>query len=170
MASSQTEATMEVEEELKNVNLEIESQKASRRKLLSFVEGEEDVVPADIAERMVEIREELTRLEAKALEARAKVSNEKALISNPEKVLAYATKLETYLRGTNVDLTKAILNELIVEVRVAPGEQENTANVTIRYRVPTPPSGWTEKTDIEVMTLRKNARSMGTPVKAGTMC
>ncbi len=167
VASSQTEATMEVEEELKNVNLEIESQKASRRKLLSFVEGEEDVVPADIAERMVEIREELTRLEAKALEARAKVSNEKALISNPEKVLAYATKLETYLRGSNVDLTKAILNELIVEVRVAPGEQENTANVTIKYRVPTPPSGWAENTDIEVMALRKNARSMGTPVKAG---
>ncbi|MDE2959451.1 MAG: recombinase family protein [Chloroflexota bacterium] len=166
VASSQTEATMEVEEELKNVNLEIEGQKQARKNLLKLVE-EEYAVSADISERLSEIRESLTRLESRALEARAKVSNEKALISNPDKVLAYAKKLETYLRGTNLDLTKAILNDLIVQVKVYPGEQKDTANVVITYRLPTPPTGWTEKTDMEVIALRKNVRSLETPAKAG---
>ena len=158
MASSQTEATVEVEEELKNVNLEIEGRKQARRNLLKLVE-DEYAASADISERLSEIRESLTRLETRALEARAKVSNEKALIANPDKVLAYAKKLETYLRGTNLDLTKAILSELIVKVRVYPGEQKDTANVAITYRLPTPLTGWTEKTDMETVALRKNTRS-----------
>ena len=170
VAGSQTDATVEVEEELKNVNLEIENRKQARNNLLKLVE-DGYAVPADISERLNEIRDGLTRLESQALEAKAKVSNEKALVANPEKVLAYARKLETYLRGANLDLTKAILGELIVEVRVCPGEQQGTANVVIRYRVPTPPTGWTEKTDTEAVALRKNMRSLETPGKAGmTVC
>ena len=166
VGSSQTEATMEVEEELRNVNLEIENHKKWRSNLLRLVETG-DAVVSDISERLSEIREGLTKLEANAIQAKAKVSNEKALIANPEKVIAYAEKLETYLRGTNLDLTKSILADLIVQVRVSPGDQKGYANVNIRYRVPTPPTGWTEKTDLEVMELRKNVRSLGTPGKAG---
>ena len=166
VAGSQTDATVEVEEELKNVHLEIENRKQSRNNLLKLVE-DGYAVPADISERLSEIRESMARLESRALEAKAKVSNEKALVANPEKVLAYARKLETYLRGANLDLTKAILGELIVEIRVCPGEQKGAANVIIRYRVPTPPTGWTEKTDMEAVALRKNMRSLGTPGKAG---
>ncbi len=165
VAKSQTETTLEVEDKLKNVSLEIEDLKESRKNLLRLVETG-GAVPADISDRLSEIRETLTRLEANALEATAKVANEKALTSNPRKVIAYAKTLETYLRGTNLDLTKAILSELIVQVRVSPGEEKNTANVAIRYRIPTPPNGWTEKTGLEVLPLRRNVRSLGSSVPA----
>lgn len=167
VAQSRTETTMVVEDELKNVNLEIEKQKSARRNLLKLVEVEEDVVPGDIAERLSEIRETLVRLESNATEARAKVSNEQALISDPEKVTAYAQDLSTYLRGTNRDLTKAILGELIEQVRVLPGEHPDTATLIIRYRVPNPPSGWTKKTDVEELLLRSDVRSLEVSAKAG---
>ena len=161
VAKSQTETTMEVEDELRNVSLEIEGLKESRKNLLKLVEGG-DGVPGDIAERLTEIRETLAQLEANALEARAKVSNERALISNPQKVTEYVKNLKTYLRGANLDLTKAILSELIVQVRVRPGEEKNTATVIIRYRIPTPPKGWTEETDTAQMQLRTTVRSLET--------
>ncbi len=85
---------------------------------------------------------------------------ERALTSNPKKVAAYAKSMKTYLRGTNVELTKKILNELIVQVRIRPGEEKDTATVIIRYRIPTPPSSWTEATDVEEMSLGKNTRSL----------
>ena len=166
VANSQTETTMEVEEELKNVSLEIENQKEYRNNLLRLVEIG-GAVPADISERLGEIRETLTRLESNALTARAKVSNEKALISNPQKVTAYARNLETYLRGTNLDLTKQILNELITEIRIRPGEEKDTVTVIIRYRIPMPPKGWTEKADVEELLFTKGMRSLDPPVQAG---
>ncbi len=168
MAKSQTETTIEVEEELRNISLEIEKQKTSRRKLLQLFDDEEkDVQWGDISERMGEIREALTRLEANALEAKAKVSNEKALISNPEKVAAYVQDLKNYLRGTNLDLTKEILRELIVQVRVLPGETKDTATLIIKYRIPTPPKGWSNEADVEELLLRQNARSLAIPAHPG---
>jgi DNA invertase Pin-like site-specific DNA recombinase len=168
VAKSQTETTIEVEEELRNISLEIEKQKTSRRKLLQLFDDEEkDVQWGDISERMGEIREALTRLEANALEAKAKVSNEKALISNPEKVAAYVQDLKNYLRGTNLDLTKEILRELIVQVRVLPGETKDTATLIIKYRIPTPPKGWSNEADVEELLLRQNARSLAIPAHPG---
>ena len=167
VAESQTATMVEVEDELKNINLEIESLKGARKNLLKLVEDEEEIQMADVAERLSEIREALTRLEADALKARAKVSNEKALISNPEKVIGYTQSLRTYLRGTNLDLAKEILRELIVQVRVLPGEEPNTATIIIKYRVPTPPSGWTEKADVKELWLKENVRSLEVPAKAG---
>ena len=164
VAKSQTETTVEVEEELSNIDMEIEDQKESRKNLLALVEKPNKVVPGDIGERLTEIRETLAKLEANALRARAKVSNERALTSNPKKVAAYAKSMKTYLRGANVELTKKILNELIVQVRIRPGEEEDTATVIIRYRIPTPPSSWTEATDVEEMSLGKNTRSLDYPV------
>ncbi len=166
VAKSQTETTMEVEEELKNVSLEIENQKEYRNNLLRLVE-KGDAVQGDISERLGEIRETLTQLESNALTARAKVSNEKALISNPQKVTAYARNLETYLRGTNLDLTKQILNELITEIRIRPGEEKDTVTVIIRYRIPMPPKGWTEKADVEELLFTKRMRSLDPPVHPG---
>ena len=157
---------MEVEEELKNVSLEIENQKEYRNNLLRLVE-KGDAVQGDISERLGEIRETLTQLESNALTARAKVSNEKALISNPQKVTAYARNLETYLRGTNLDLTKQILNELITEIRIRPGEEKDTVTVIIRYRIPMPPKGWTEKADVEELLFTKRMRSLDPPVHPG---
>ena len=80
---------------------------------------------------------------------------------------AYTRNLETYLRGTNLDLTKEILNELIVQVRIRQGEEKDTATVIIRYRIPIPPKGWTENADIEETRLRKNSRSLEYPVHSG---
>ena len=166
VAGSRTETTLEVEDELKNVTLEIEGQKEYRKNLLRLV-GEREAVQGDISDNLTEIRETLTRLEANALNARAKVSNEKAFTANPQKVAAYAKNLNTYLRGTNLDLTKEILKELIVQVRIRPGEEKGTATVIIRYRIPTPPKGWNEKADIEELLLRKKSRSLEYPVQAG---
>ena len=167
VAKSQTETMMEVEDELRNVSLEIENLKGARRALLLMVEDKEnDVGPGDISERVSEIRDELKGLEANALEAKAKMSNEKALISNPEKVAAYVQDLGTYLRGTNLDLTKQILRELLVQVRVLPGETKNTATLIIKYRIPTPPKGWSNEADVEELVLRRNARSLELPVQA----
>ena len=167
VAKSQTETMVEVEDELKSLNLEIESLKGARKNLLKLVEDEEEAQWGDIAERLGEIRETLTQLEANALEARAKVSNEKALISSPEKVIAYAQSLRTYLRSTNLDLAKEILRELKVQVRVLPGEEPNTATIIIKYRIPAAPRGWTEKTDIEELWLKEDVRSLEVPAKAG---
>ena len=164
VAKSQTETALVVEDELKNVNLEIENVKAARRNLLKLVE-DGHAVQGDISERLNEIRETLVRLESNAVVASAKVSNEQAIISDPEKVTAYAQDLKTYLRGTNRDLTKGILGELIEQVRVLPGEDPNTATLIIRYRVPAPPSGWTRKTDVKELLLRGNVRSLGTPAE-----
>ena len=168
VAKSQTETMTEVEDELRNVSLEIENLKGARRTLMLVVEDKEnDFRAADISDRVTEIRDDLTRLEANALEARAKVSNEKALIANPEKVAAYVKDLGTYLRGTNLDLTKQILRELIVEVRVFPGETRDTATLIIKYRIPTPPKGWSNEADVEELMLRRNARSLELPVHLG---
>ena len=165
VARSETETTVEVEEELRNINLEIQSQKESRRNLLKFLD-ETEAVEGDIADRVVEIRETLTRLESNALAAKAKLANEKALTSDPKRVAAYARSLDTYLREANVDLAKEILKEIIVEVRVSPGDEENTANIGIRYRVPAPPQGWTETADVEELLLRRNKRSLETPTQS----
>ena len=166
VAGSRTETTLEVEDELKNVTLEIESLKESRKNLLRLV-AEREAVQGDISDNLTEIRETLTRLEANALNARAKVSNEKSLTSNPQKVVDYAKNLQTYLRGTNLDLTKEILKEFIVQVRIRPGEEKNTATVIIRYRIPVPPKGWTENADTEELWLRKNMRSLEYPMPDG---
>ena len=166
VAKSQTETTMAVEEELKNVSMEIENQKEYRNNLLRLVETG-GAVPTDISERLDEIRATLTRLESNALKAKAKLSNEKALTSNPQKVAAYAKNLDTYLRGTNLDLTKQILNELITEIRIRPGEEKDTATVIIRYRIPMPPKGWTEKADVEELLFTKGMRSLDSPVHSG---
>ena len=168
VAKSHTGTTLEVEEELRNVNLEIDKQKESRKNLLHLVEAGQ-AVEGDISERLGEIRETLTRLEANALSAKAKVANEKALTSDPKKVTTYAKTLDTYLRGTNVDLTKEILKELIIQVRVRPGVEKDTATIIIRYRIPTPPREWTEKTDIGKLLLRKNVRSLEYPAQPGAM-
>ena len=165
VARSETQTTVEVEEELRNISLEIENQKETRKTLLEFLKRQ-DIVEADIAESIVEIRQTLTRLESNALAARAKLSNEKALTSDPKKVAAYVGSLDTYLRDANVDLAKEILREIIVEIRVSPGEEENTANIKIRYRIPAPPQGWTETADVEELLLRKNKRSLESPTHA----
>ena len=166
VAKSQTETTMAVEEELKNVSMEIENQKEYRNNLLRLVETG-GAVPTDISERLDEIRATLTQLESNALKAKAKLSNEKALTSNPQKVAAYAKNLDTYLRGTNLDLTKQILNELITEIRIRPGEEKDTATVIIRYRIPMPPKGWTEKADVEELLFTKGMHSLDSPVHSG---
>ena len=165
VAKSETVTTLEVEEDLKDLTTKIEKQKNARRELLDLVEKKEKAIPEDIAERLTEIREELSKLEANAIRARAKVSNEKALTSDPKKVAAYAKTLSTYLRGTNVELTKKILQELIVQIRVRPGPEKDTASITIRYRIPTPPQKFTGKTDVEELILRKNVRSLEYPTQ-----
>ena len=166
VASSQTETMMEVEEELKDLDLQIESQKESRRALLGLVERKQ-AVEGDVAERLWEIREALTKLESKALTARAKLANEKAFTANAKKVDAYVKDLATYLRGSNLDLTKQILKELIVQVRIKPGKEKDTTTVVIRYRIPTPPSGWADASDLEELLLRKGERSLESPVQPG---
>ena len=165
VAKSETETTVELEEELRNINLEMEDLKESRRTLVLLLEGKEKFEQVDFADRFLEIRETLAKLEANALNARAKVANEQSLTTNPKKVSSYARSLDTYLRGANVDLTKKILQEIIVQVRVRPGDEEGTANVTIRYRIPTPPRGWTEETDVEELLLRKGQRSLENPAQ-----
>ena len=167
VAKSETVTTLEVEDDLKNLTTKIEEQKDARRELLDLVERKKQALPEDISERLTEIREELSKLEANAIRARAKVSNERALTSDPKKVVAYAKTLSTYLRGTNVELTKKILQELIVQIRVRPGPEKDTASITIRYRIPTPPQKFTGKTDVEELLLRKNVRSLEYPVYAG---
>ena len=72
------------------------------------------------------------------------------------------------LREENVDLTKEILNEVIVQVRIRPGEEKDTTTVIIRYRIPMPPREWKESADVEELLLRKNQRSLEYPVQAGT--
>ena len=166
VASSQSETMLEVEEELSNLDIEIESQKESRRNLLWLVEKKK-AVEGDVAERLWEIRETLTKLEAKALTARAKVANEKAFTANAKRVDAYVKDLDTYLRGSNLDLTKQILQELIVQVRIRPGDEKDTTTVVIRYRIPSPPSGWADAADLEELLLRKGERSLEYPAEAG---
>ena len=167
VANSETETTAEVEEELRNINLEIKDLKDSRRTLVLRLEKQDphqEFKPVDFADRFSEIRETLAKLEANAHLATAKLANEKSVITNPKKVASYANNLHTYLRGANVDLTKKILQEIIVQVTVRPGNEDSTANVTIRYRIPSPPRGWTEATDVEELIFDKRKRSLGSPV------
>jgi hypothetical protein len=85
VANSQSDTMLEVEEELRNVNLEIADQKESRRNLLRLVE-KGTAVEGDVSERLQEIRGDLTRLEGRGLIARAKVQNEKAFVANAKSV------------------------------------------------------------------------------------
>lgn len=151
VTKSQTDTTLVVEDELRNVNLEIENIKSARRNLLKLVEDGKGV-QGDISERLSEIRETLVRLESNAMEARAKVCNEQALISDPEKETAYSQNLKTYLRGTNRDLTKAILGELIEQVRVLRGEEHRNVDH------PVPRSDPSKRMDQENRRSRTTAR------------
>jgi site-specific DNA recombinase len=166
VAKGETVTTEEVEEELTDLQLEIEGQKNARKKLLKLVE-DEDAVPGDTSERLTEIRETIAKLEANTLKARAKISNERSLTANPKKVAAYAKSLQTYLRKENIELTKEILREVIVQVRIRPGEEKDTTTVIIRYRIPMPPREWKESADVEELLLRKNQRSLEYPVLTG---
>ena len=166
VAKGETVTTQEVEEELTDLQIEIEKREKARKNLLNLVETGQ-AVPEDIKGRLAEIREEKGQLEARALKARAKLSNEKALTANPKKVTAYARSLQTWLREGNTDLTKQILNEVIVQVRIRPGEEKDTTTVIIQYRIPMPPREWTERADTEELLLRKGQRSLEYPVCAG---
>ena len=165
VAKGETVTTEEVEEELTDLKIDIEELDKSRRNLLNLVETDQ-AVPGDIKERLAEIREEKGQKEASALKARAKMSNEKALTANPRKVAAYAKSLQTWLREGNTDLTKEILNEVVVQVRIRPGEEKDTTTVIIRYRIPMPPREWKESADMEELLLRKRMRSLEYPVPA----
>ena len=170
VTKSETQTTAEVEEEFRNITLEIESLKDSRRTLVLRLEKKDEnegFKLVDFADRLSEIRDTLVKLEENALNAKAKLANEKSLTTNPKKVASYARSLDTYLRGANVDLTKKILQEIIVQVTVRPGDEEGTANVTIRYRIPSPPRGWTEATDVDELLIHKSKRSLGKPTQAG---
>ena len=162
----ETVTTQEVEEELTDLQIEIEDLQKGRKNLLNLVETDQ-AVPADIKGRLTEIRETESQREASILKARARLSNEKALTANPKKVAAYAKSLQTWLREENVDLTKEILNEVIVQVRIRPGEEKDTTTVIIRYRIPMPPREWKESADVEELLLRKSQRSLEYPVHAG---
>ena len=166
VAKGETVTTQEVEEELTDLQIDIEKLEKGRKNLLDLVETGQ-AVPGDIKGRLAEIREEKGQLEARALKARAKLSNEKALTANPKKVAAYARSLQTWLREGNTDLTKQILNEVIAQVRIRPGEEKDTTTVIIRYRIPMPPREWTESADAEELLLRKNTRSLEYPVGTG---
>ena len=164
----ETVTTQEVEEELTDLQIEIEDLQKGRKNLLNLVETDQ-AVPADIKGRLTEIRETESQREASILKARAKLSNEKALTANPKKVAAYAKSLQTWLREENVDLTKEILNEVIVQVRIRPGEEKDTTTVIIRYRIPMPPREWKESADMEELLLRKNQRSLEYPVQVAVV-
>ena len=166
VATGETVTTQEVEEELTDLQIEIEELDKGRKNLLKLVEKDEGV-PADIKGRLKEIRDTTGQLEARALKARAKLSNEKTLTANPKKVAAYARSLQTWLREGNMGLTKEILNEVIVQVRIRPGEEKDTTTVIIRYRIPMPPREWKESADVEELFLRKNQRSLEYPAWAG---
>ena len=166
VAKGETVATQEVEEELTDLEIEIEGQKSERKNLLHLV-ATNQAVQGDIAESLTEIREKITELERNAFKARAKISNERSLTANPKRVAAYAKSLETYLRKENIELTKEILREVIVQVRVRPGEEKDTTTVIIRYRIPMPPREWKQDADVEELLLRKNQRSLDYPVKTG---
>ena len=166
LAKAETVTTQEVEEEITDLQIEIQELEDGRKNLLNLVEKGQ-AVPEDIKERLAEIREERGQKEANALKSRAKLANEKTLTANPEKVAAYAKSLQTWLREGNVDITKEILNEVLVQVRIRPGEEEGTITVIIRYRIPMPPREWRESADVETLLLRKNQRSLEYPVGAG---
>ena len=169
VTKGETVATQEVEEELTDLQIEIEGQKSERKNLLHLV-ATNQAVEGDIAESLTAIREKISELERNAFKARAKISNERSLSANPKRVAAYAKSLETYLRKENIDLTKEILREVIVQVRIRPGEEKDTSTVIIRYRIPMPPRGWKEAEDVEdveELLFRKNQRSLDYPVKAG---
>ena len=166
VAKAETVTTQEVEEEITDLQIEIQELEDGRKNLLKAVEKGQ-AVEEDIKERLNEIREERAQKEASALKARAKLANEKTLTTNPKKVAAYAQRLQTWLREGNVDLTKQILNEVLVQVRIRPGKEEGTITVIIRYRIPMPPREWRESADVEALLLRKNQRSLEYPVEAG---
>ncbi len=166
VAKGETVTMQEVEEEVTDLQIEIEGQKNARKNLLTLVETNQ-AVQGDISERLTEIRKEIVDLEGKAQRARAKISNERSLTTSPKKAAAYAKSLQTYLRKDNIELTKEILNEVIVQVRIRPGEEKDTTTVIIRYRIPMPPREWNENADVEELLLRKNQRSLDYPVQAG---
>ena len=166
VAKGETVTTQEVEEEITDLQIEIQELEKGRKNLLNLVEKGQ-AVPEDIRERLAEIREERGQKEANALKSRAKLANEKTLTANPKKVAAYAKSLQTWLREGNVDITKEILNEVLVQVRIRPGEEEGTITVIIRYRIPMPPREWRESADVETLLLRKNQRSLEYPVGTG---
>ena len=130
--------TLEVEEELTDLQIEIEGKKSERKNLLHMV-ATNQAVDGDISESLTEIRDKIAELEADSFKARAKISNERSLSANPKRVAAYAKSLQTYLRKKNIELTKEILREVIVQVRIRPGEEKDTTTVIIRYRIPMPP-------------------------------
>ena len=146
--------------------IEIQKLEKGKNNLLNLVETDQ-AVPGDIKGRLTEIRETQGQLEASALKARAKVSNERTLTANPKKVAAYAKSLQTWLREENVDRTKEIMNEVIVQVRIRQGEEKDTTTVIIRYRIPMPPREWKESADVEELLLRKKMRSLESPAPAG---
>ena len=166
VAKGETVTMQEVEEEVTDLQIEIEGQKNARKNLLTLVETNQ-AVQGDISERLTQIRKEIANLEGKSQRARAKISNERSLTTSPKKAAAYAKSLQTYLRKENIELIKEILNEVIVQVRIRPGEEKDTTTVIIRYRIPMPPREWKENTDVEELLLRKNQRSLEYPVQTG---
>ena len=164
VAKGETVTTEEVEEELTDLQIEIEGKKSERKNLLHLV-ATDQAVDGDISESLTKIREKIAELEADSFKARAKISNERSLSANPKRVAAYAKSLQTYLRKENIELTKEILREVIVQVRIRPGEEKDTTTVIIRYRIPMPPREWKENADVEELLLRKNQRSLDYPVQ-----
>ena len=162
----ETVTKQEVEEEITDLQIEDQKLENGKKNLLNLVETGQ-AVPDDIKGRLAEIRETRGQLQARELKARAKLANEKTLTANPKKVTAYAKSLQTWLREGNVDLTKEILNEVIVQVRIRPGEEKDTTTVIIRYRIPMPPREWRESADAEELLLRKKMRSLEYPVGTG---
>ena len=164
VAKGETMTTLEVEEELTDLQIEIEGQKSARNNLLHLVKTNQ-AVDGDISQSLTEIRDKIAELEADSFKARAKISNERSLSANPKRVAAYAKSLQTYLRKKNIELTKEILREVIVQVRIRPGKEKDTTTVIIRYRIPMPPREWKENADVEELLLRKNQRSLEYPVQ-----
>ena len=48
-----------------------------------------------------------------------------------------------------------------------PGETKDTATLIIKYRIPTPPKGWSNEADVEELLLRQNVRSLNIPAQPG---
>ena len=92
------------------------------------------------------------------------MSNAKALTSDAKKVFAHEKALATCLRGTHVELIFNLSGELIVQEKVRRGLAKDTASLTIRYRLSTPPSGWAGRTDADDVLLRRKARTCDAPL------
>ena len=59
-------------------------------------------------------------------------------VENPRKVRQYALNLDTYLRPSNISITRAILESAVTEILAGPG------SATINYRLPLPHGGGTK--------------------------